>query len=84
MSILRDSDERAAALAKLANATDEQLRADLEYWSVASRDHVVETRELVNRQLLLGDLYQEEEAWVALITDEVRRRRARARQAVPS
>lgn len=82
MSIISDRDEREAALRKLAAASEEQLRADLQYWAVAARDHETESQELLNRQLVLRDLHHEEVAWVALITDEMRSRRARARQAV--
>ena len=82
MSIISDREEREAALGKLTTATDEQLTGDLAYWSVAARDHEVESQGLLHRQLMLRDLHQEEEAWVALIADEMRSRRARLRQAV--
>lgn len=74
---ISDQAGRAAAVEKLKAASPEQLRQDLEYWSVSSRDHVVEYQELTNRRSTAHELYSEAEGWVALITDELRGRRSR-------
>lgn len=77
MSITDSRTEREEAISRITAKTDEQLREDLAYWAVASADHLAEHRELVNRQHQVGELYGVEQAWVALITDEMRSRRTR-------
>lgn len=75
MSIVDSPADRQEAVQRVAAKTDEALRVDLEYWTLAAFDHVAEYRELTNRQVHLSRLHNEEEAWVGLIVEEIRRRR---------
>lgn len=75
MSIASSKEERLAAVAKLAEQTRPQLRADLEYWSVSKIDHAAAYRQLSEQRAKVGELYQEADAWVDLISEEIHRRR---------
>lgn len=84
MGVYDSKADRDEAIARLSAATDESLRTDLEYWTVAALDHVVEYRELSARQAALNALHAEEESMVALIAAEMRTRaRARREAATP-
>jgi len=78
MSITTSPEERHAAAAKLAERTDEQLREDLAYWSVAAKDHTDAWNELNEKRAAAAELYQETQAWIGLITDVMQQRRAKA------
>lgn len=75
MSISTSREERLAAVAKLAEATRQQLKADLEYWSVSKVDHTETYKQLTEQRAKVGELYQEADAWVDLIAEEIHRRR---------
>lgn len=75
MSILDSREEVAAAEAQLADASDEQLVTDLQYWTVAAADASADYIELHKRQLAVGTLHSEARNWVELVVAEIRRRR---------
>jgi hypothetical protein len=84
MGVYDSKADRDEAIARLSAATDESLRMDLEYWTVASYDHAAEYRELLERQAQVRTFHAEEEAWIGLIATEMRTRaRARREAATP-
>jgi hypothetical protein len=83
MSILDSRDEVAAAESKLATVTDEQLRIDLAYWTVAACDASAEYTVLHNRVAAVRTEHAEAESWASLIGAELRRRRDARRAGGP-
>lgn len=77
MSIATSREEREQAAAKAAEETSEQLRADLEYWTVAKLDHHKAWIGLKEQELRVEDLHNEARAWVDLIAEELHGRRHR-------
>lgn len=77
MSIVDSQVDRAAAEGKVAVADVAELERDLVYWSVTSREHQHEHEDLADRQAVVRVQWQEAAIWVALITDELSRRRGR-------
>jgi hypothetical protein len=75
VSILDSREEVAAAEAKLAAASDDQLTADLQYWTVAAYDAAADYVEVHARQAAVRQLHAEAEHWVGLVAQEIRRRR---------
>jgi hypothetical protein len=75
VSISTSKEERLAAVAQLAETTRTQLQKDLEYWSVAKIDHTEAYKLLTEQRAKVGELYQEADAWVDLIAEEIHRRR---------
>lgn len=75
MSIAKSREERAQAAAKATEETSEQLRADLEYWTVAKLDHHKAWVTLTEQRQKVTELYQEADAWVDLVAEELHRRR---------
>jgi hypothetical protein len=75
VSILDSREEIAAAEAKLAAASDEQLAVDLRYWTVAAYDAAADYIELQARQAEVRRLHAEAEHWIGLVAQEVRKRR---------
>jgi hypothetical protein len=73
------AEERAQAIEKVAAETDDQLRHDLAYWAVAVADHEKRYVELTNQRADVTDLFQEAQAWVRIVTDELAQRRENAR-----
>lgn len=80
MSIASDRQERTEAAARLESITDEVLERDLVHWTLASYESAGHYHD-VNEQLqALRDLHAEEEWWIRLHAEELRRRRARRRE----
>lgn len=75
MSISTSREERLAAVAQLTETTRAQLQKDLEYWSIAKVDHTEVYKQLTEQRAKVGELYQEADAWVDLIAEEIHRRR---------
>ena len=75
MSITTSQQDREAAEAKLAEASAEQLQADLAYWSVAKYDHHLQFLELTEKRVSAGELFKEAAAWIDLISAELHSRR---------
>ncbi|HET7030339.1 MAG TPA: hypothetical protein VFI34_07495 [Candidatus Limnocylindrales bacterium] len=80
MSILTDRAERDQAIERIAATSDEVLARDLVDWTVASCRSAEEYRTISERLGQLRELHAEEETWIGLIADEVRRRRDRGRK----
>lgn len=81
MSITTSTEEREQAVEKLAAKSDEQLREELAYWSVAVVDHQDAFVKLTNERHAAADLHEEAQAWVRLVTVELQKRRNRRRLA---
>ena len=75
MSITTSPQERQQAMDRLAERSHEQLSEDLRYWAVAKRDHERRYGELTTERAKVGDLYQEADAWLGLVSDELAKRR---------
>lgn len=75
MSIVDSTTERIEAEAKIASATPEQLTRDLEFWTVAGHQQSHEFSDLQDKMNIARALYQEAQTWVALIADELVKRR---------
>jgi len=78
MSIVSSREERQEATKRATEETSEQLRADLEYWTVAKLDHHKSWLELTEQRGRIAELYSEADAWVDLIAEELHRRRNEA------
>ncbi len=75
MSIVDSQVDRAEAEVKLASTTDAQLTKDLVYWSGRRLDHVDEYNDLTARRTVVEQLHAESATWIALIGEELRKRR---------
>lgn len=82
MSVTTSREERQQAIARLAAASDDVLTRDLVDWTVASYVSAEDYRRLVEQQFAVRELHADEETWIALIADEIRRRRTKARERV--
>lgn len=82
MSILRSSEERAEAAARVKDATDESLARDLIDWSVATQVSAERFLALEREVQQVRELHAEEELWIELIATEIRQRRTAARAAI--
>jgi hypothetical protein len=82
MSIVTSRDELEQAKNRLATVSDDVLTRDLVDWTVASFKSAEQYRELVTQQLAVRDLHAEEETWIGLIAEELRRRRTRSRESI--
>jgi hypothetical protein len=75
MSIVDSKVDLEQAQARLAEATAEQLIADLGFWSMACLDTSAEYVDLAERQLAAQQRYAEAQQWTTLIAKELRSRR---------
>ena len=75
MSIVDSSTDRAEAEAKLAANDVEQLTRDLVWWTGKRLDHVDEYNDLTARRNVVEQLHAEAVTWIALIGEELRKRR---------
>jgi hypothetical protein len=75
VSIVDSSTERAEAEAKLAANDVEQLTRDLVWWTGKRLDHVDEYNDLTARRGVVEQLHAEAATWIALIGEELRKRR---------
>lgn len=78
MSILRSSDERAEATARLTAVPDDVLARDLVDWSCATQVSAERYEALTRELASVRELHAEEEIWIELHTAEIRRRRVAA------
>jgi hypothetical protein len=77
MSVLRSSEEREAAVARLREAPDDSLQRDLVDWTVATHVSAERWSALANELSQVKELHAEEEVWIELIATEIRRTTAR-------
>ena len=77
MSIVDSALERANAETQVSTRDDASLRDDLVWWTLASRDHEQEHCDLADRQAVVRRQWAESATWVALISDELAKRRPR-------
>lgn len=82
MSIVDSQLEMLEAKARLSVADDDQLIRDLAYWATTAQDHRHEFHEINERRAAVQQQFVECEAWIALVGDEMRDRKARAREAL--
>lgn len=75
MSIVDSKVDREAAEAELRGKPDVDIRRDLEYWALKRLDHMDEHDDLASRLRVVETLYTESAHWVAIIAEELRRRR---------
>lgn len=75
MSITTSREEREQAAERLAAKSDEQLRDELAYWSVALADHKDRWLALAEERDQVGDLMLEAQAWTGLVTEQLQARR---------
>lgn len=84
MSVTDSRTDLDAAKATLVGKSDEELLADLGYWTVAARDHVTDFLDLEQREQRVRELHAEAETWTRLVADEMRSRRDARRSAPPN
>lgn len=80
MSITDSREDLEAARTKVAALTTEQLRADLEYWSIAAVDDQAVARELARQYHEARGRVHEAESWATLVLEELARRPRGARR----
>jgi hypothetical protein len=80
VSIVTSRDERTQAIERIAASSDEVLTRDLVDWTVASVRSADEYHAVGERLGQLRELHAEEETWIGLIADELRRRREAVRK----
>jgi hypothetical protein len=80
MSIATSREERDQAAERLADKTVEQLQAELAYWAVAALDHQAEYAAISEKRMAVAELYNEAQAWVTLVSEQLQARRAKARE----
>lgn len=74
MSITDSRADLEAAKERLAGLSAEQLRLDLEYWSVAAMDHQAEATAIASQYHEARRLQDEAGSWAALVLQEIARR----------
>lgn len=84
MSIVDSREERAQAKARLEELPTEALERDLVHWTLAAMESGEQFHEIGERLGALRDLHAEEEGWIRLHAEELRRRRANHREEVRS
>lgn len=80
MSIATSRQEQAEAIERLKAVPTEVLERDLQHWTVTAFDTSDQFDELTERLQGLKALHAEEQAWIRLHVDELRRRRDQARE----
>jgi hypothetical protein len=79
VSIATSREEREQAEARLTAMPTETLERDLVDWTLASLKSASQWRDVQEQLQQLRDLHAEEEAWIALHAEELRRRRDAAK-----
>lgn len=79
MSIATSRQEHAEAAERLKAVPTDALERDLQHWTVTAFDTSDLFDEATERLQTLRDLHAEEQAWIRLHVDELRRRRDQAR-----
>ena len=74
MSIVRPGLERHEAIARLSTLSDDALETDLIRWELASLESGITLGELAERLQVVRDRRVEEEGWIRLYAEELRRR----------
>lgn len=74
MSVATSREERAEAAARLASLSTEALERDLRHWTLTSFDTGDQFDDASERLMQLRELHAEEQAWIRLHVDELRRR----------
>lgn len=77
VSITTSREERDQAADRLAAKSDEQLRDELAYWSVALQDHKDRWLALTDERHQVADLMLEAQAWTGLVTEQLQARKRR-------
>ncbi len=75
MSITTSQEERDQAVEKIEAKTDAQLREDLSFWAIAVADHNDTYNRLTSERAAAVDLFQEAQAWVSIIVQQLQKRR---------
>lgn len=76
MSITTSPLEREQAISSIAGKDHAQVVEDLEYWAIAVADHQDRFVTLTNEREGARELWEEAQAWVRLLVEDLQRRRA--------